>query len=93
MYWSLIHGEKEQPASSHLRMVGKPVQATQPSHPSRLVWGNLQTRLEQEEMGNSATVESNSSSHHTRCSAGEGLPASALFVFCFLGCATQFVTC
>ena len=60
--WSFIRGEKEQPASSHLRRVGEPVQATQPSHLSRLVLGSLKTQLGQEEMGNSATVESNSSS-------------------------------
>lgn len=58
IYWSFIRGEKEQPASSHLRRVGETVQATQPSYPSRLVLGSLKTQLGQEEMGNSATVES-----------------------------------
>lgn len=58
IYWSFIRGEKEQPASSRLRRVGETVQATQPSHPSRLVLGSLKAQLGQEEMGNSATVES-----------------------------------
>ena len=52
--------------------------ALEPFHPCfyllALGLGSLKTQLGQEEMGNSATVESNSSSRHTCCSAGEGHP-------------------
>ena len=80
MYWSLIHGEKEHPAISEWWEN----QSRPPSLPTRpdLFGATCRPSLSRRRW-ETATVESNSSSHHTSCSAGEGLPASALFL-CFL---------